>query len=132
MERKSAFVEGLEKFQKEKRQDTIKRVDDAIKSLQKDSKEVNFKSVSDISGITRKTLYKVESLRQLIANLRGAPNNISGAVVDNNPALEKEILELKEEKKQLKVLLEKKPQVTPSYNKEISKIRALIANKLKN
>ena len=43
----SENISGLERFQKEKRQQTIDKVTRAIKILQSEGKEINFKSVSN-------------------------------------------------------------------------------------
>ena len=66
----SDSLSGLEKFQKQKRQNTIEKVKNAIRILQDEGKDVNFKSVSRQSSITRKTLYKVHEIRDLIESLR--------------------------------------------------------------
>jgi hypothetical protein len=115
---KSAFVVGLEKFQHAKRQETLDRVQQAITKLQSEEKEINFKSVSDISGITRKTLYKVDELRTLIESLRQNRHPNGGAskaalqeqldkidlLEKENSALKRELLQYREQKERIKEL----------------------------
>ena len=84
-------IEGLKKFQQEKRVNTIERVKEAISTLKASNRSVNFKSVSKVSGITRKTLYKVDEIRTLIEELR--EESLSSTEV----VLRKEIKELKKE-----------------------------------
>ena len=98
-------LSGLEKFQQEKRKETIDKVTKAIETLKAEGKEVNFKSVSNTSFITRKTLYKVPEIRAMIEGLRKTPEHQSSFYQDSLKRrvaeLEKENMELKEKVKTL-------------------------------
>ena len=98
-------LSGLEKFQQEKRKETIEKVTKAIETLKAEGKEVNFKSVSNASFITRKTLYKVPEIRAMIEGLRKTPEHQSSFYQDSLKRrvaeLEKENMELKEKVKTL-------------------------------
>ena len=92
-------ISGLERFQKEKRQQTIEKVEQAIRSLQAEGKEVNFKSVSNASFITRKTLYKVPRIREMIEGLRKTPERQSNFYQES---LKRKVAELEKENRELK------------------------------
>ncbi len=64
-------LEGLKKFQSKKREDSRSAILKAIEKLKQQGKPVNFKSVSDVSKISRKTLYKVDEFAALIKEHRG-------------------------------------------------------------
>ena len=63
-------TEGLSRAAKQRRQETIKRVDSAIKQLLKDEKIINFNSISKIANVGKPWLYKEDTVRQQIENLR--------------------------------------------------------------
>jgi len=93
---------GLEKFQRDKRAKTIQKVKTAIQRLQEEGKPVNFRSVADASFITRKTLYKVPELRELIDSLRPDERQFS-----SEEAYEARIRTLEEENRSLRHQLER-------------------------
>lgn len=64
-------LEGLKQYQQEKRAETVRKVQEAIDYLQTNGLPVHFKSVAEISGITRKTLYKVDELKNMVRRRRG-------------------------------------------------------------
>lgn len=101
----SENLTGLERFQRDKRKETIEKVTRAIETLQTEGKDVNFKSVSNTSFITRKTLYKVPEIREMIEGLRKTPEHQSSFYQDSLKRrvaeLEKENMELKEKVKML-------------------------------
>ena len=101
----SENLSGLEKFQQDKRKETIEKVTQAVETLKSEGKEVNFKSVSNASFITRKTLYKVPEIRAMIEGLRKTPEHQSSFYQDSLKRrvaeLEKENMELKEKVKTL-------------------------------
>jgi len=94
-------IEGLKKFQQEKRVNTIERVKEAISTLKASNRSVNFKSVSKVSGITRKTLYKVPEIREMIEKLRD-DSIISSHILNK---LQKQNQILKNENKNLKSII---------------------------
>ena len=116
----SSTEAALEKYRQEKRQDTLQRANDAIRSLQLEGRDVNFKSVSRVSGITRKTLYKIPEIREKIEELR-APSAQTGEI-DLSKFYNK-ILQLEQEIKQLREKLAdcENLQEKISHLKELSK-----------
>jgi len=91
--------DALQKYRQQKRQDTLSRVEDAINALRLEGRDVNFKSVSRVSGITRKTLYKIPEIRSKIEDLR-APSIQTGEI--DLSKFHTKILSLEEENKHLK------------------------------
>ncbi len=61
---------GLIKAAKQRRQDTIKRVEKTIIKLLKDKMSINFNSVSKVSGVGKPWLYKEQKVREQIEFLR--------------------------------------------------------------
>ena len=61
---------GLASAAKERREETIKRVDTAIKQLVKEKKPINFNSISKTANVGKPWLYQESSVRQQIENLR--------------------------------------------------------------
>lgn len=116
-------IEGLEKYQKQKRSETIAKVKQAIERLQEEGNDVNFKSVSQVSFITRKTLYKVPEIRVMIESLRKTPGNRSEFYMDTLKKrvrdLEKENMDLKEKVKHLSGI---------KYS--VAKLKEFVANNL--
>lgn len=93
-------LEGLKKFQNRKREQSRIAIQSAIKKLRDKGKPVNFKSVSDLSGISRKTLYKVEEFAALIKDERG--DKEESALLQVIEEQKKEIAALKKEIEELK------------------------------
>lgn len=85
---------ALRNWQTNRRQESIKAVKDAIKALLEEGVEVSFSSVAKRSGVTRKTLYTVSELKQLVLEHRE----------ESDLSLEqsKKIAELESEVKRLK------------------------------
>ena len=95
-------LEGLKQYQQEKRADTLKKVRDAIDHLQANGLPIHFKSVAEISGITRKTLYKVEELKTMVREYRGdlLPEDKDSVIAGQAVAIkvmEEEMRKLREE-----------------------------------
>ncbi|PIE74143.1 MAG: hypothetical protein CSA19_01270 [Deltaproteobacteria bacterium] len=67
-------TKALQKYQQEKRQSSREMVNRAIAQIQANGDDVNFKNVSVASGVSRKTLYKVDEFRNLIKEKRGDQN----------------------------------------------------------
>ena len=116
---------GLKRFQKEKRQSTIEKVNEAIVRLEAEGKEVNFKSVAAESFITRKTLYKIPELRERIEALRPQAANKSEYYLES---LKRKIHELEKENNELKDKV--KQLSTIKYN--IVKLKEFIANNIQS
>lgn len=60
----------LQQVHEQRRQKTNQRVDEAIKRLVLAQEPINFNSVSKESGISKATLYKHETIRERIEQLR--------------------------------------------------------------
>lgn len=67
-------IDGLKTHAQKKREETFKKVDEAIKRLIKNQLVINFKSVSDESGVATSWLYKEGSVRERIEGLRNQKN----------------------------------------------------------
>jgi len=63
-------IDSLVKFNKNKTITTIKKVDDAIKALTKEKENINFNSVSTMSGVSKSFLYTNQAIRVRINFLR--------------------------------------------------------------
>ena len=97
-------LDGLKKFQSKKREDSRNAILNGIEKLKKNGKPINFKSVSDVSKISRKTLYKVEEFASLIKEQRGdvEEHKLQTIINDQRKEIErlkKEIEDLKNQKK---------------------------------
>lgn len=55
---------GLARAAKDRRELTIKRVEEAIKLLIKEQKPINFNSISTLSKVGKPWLYKEDSVRK--------------------------------------------------------------------
>ena len=116
---------GLKRFQKEKRESTIQKVNDAITRLETEGKEVNFKSVAAESFITRKTLYKIPELRERIESLRPQPANKSEYYLES---LKRRVSELEKENNELK----DKVKYLSNIKYNIVKLKEFIANNIQD
>ena len=105
--------EQLKQLHKERKAITQQKVDDAIRRLIKSQKAINFNSVSNESGITKKTLYDNKDIRERIETLRNqqlqvpTPSQVKREMDDNNKdaiiaSLKRTIKKLEEENKKLK------------------------------
>lgn len=63
-------VNGLQKYAQEKKERTINKVDLAIRSLIKNKGNINFNSVSQMSGVSKAYLYNNNEIRKRIEILR--------------------------------------------------------------
>ena len=92
---------------------TQEKVDKAIQRLIKAQKAINFNSVASESGVSKKTLYDNEDIRERIETLRHqqsqvpTPSQVKREMDDNNKdaiiaSLKRKIKRLEEENKELK------------------------------
>jgi hypothetical protein len=88
-------LEASRDWQSQKRDGVITAVRAAIAKLEKQGAAINFRSVSQISGVSRKTLYAASEAKALIASCR------SGGETD----LFAKVAELEAENKRLKEIL---------------------------
>lgn len=103
----------LKELHKKRRAITEEKVDSAIQRLIKSHSCINFNSVSNESGVTKKTLYSNENIRERIEALRyqqsqvPTPAQIKREMNDNNKdaliaSLKRKVKKLEEENKELK------------------------------
>ncbi|MBC2460284.1 DUF6262 family protein [Clostridium beijerinckii] len=92
---------------------TQEKVDKAILRLIREQKHINFNSVANESGITKKTLYDNKDIRERIETLRHqqsqvpTPSQVKREMDENNKdaiiaSLKRKIKRLEEENKELK------------------------------
>ncbi len=106
-------IKHLKQLHAERKNNTHKKVDEAVQRLIRANKNINFNSVSQESGLTKATLYnntdireKIEALRQQQAQVP-TPAQIKREMNENNKdaiiaSLKRKIKKLEEENKQLK------------------------------
>lgn len=103
----------LERLHSERKARTQSKVDEAIKTLIKLNKSINFNSVANESGLTKATLYNNETIRKRIESLRlqqlsvPSPSQVKRIMNENNKdaiiaSLKRKIKKLEEENKKLK------------------------------
>ncbi|MGE4295636.1 MAG: DUF6262 family protein [Campylobacterales bacterium] len=93
-------MEALRQWQQQRRNETLEAVSRAVNELKSEGKPVNFRSVSALSGLTRKTLYSVPEAKLLILGERKEdpqtqPDRLIARQAAQIYALEQEIARLK-------------------------------------
>jgi Mg2+ and Co2+ transporter CorA len=63
-------TEGIKSAAQKKRQDSFDKADEAIKSLIKNKKPINFESVAQAAGVSRQWIYNQPELKSRIETLR--------------------------------------------------------------
>ncbi len=112
-----ANTEGLLKYAKNKREETVKKVDKTIRELSLNGHVINFNSVSKHSGVSKNFLYNNLEIRKRIQELRNKAidSNMNSKVKCDKTAKSKDIIivsknkkirQLEEENKKLKLQLE--------------------------
>jgi Family of unknown function (DUF6262) len=105
--------EHLKELHSKRKAITQEKVDKAIQRLIKAQKPINFNSVANESGITKKTLYNNKDIKERIETLRHqqsqvpTPSQVKREMNDNNKdaiiaSLKRKIKRLEEENKELK------------------------------
>lgn len=106
-------IDHLKELHNKRKAMTQEKVDKAIQRLIKSQKAINFNSVANESGITKKTLYDNKNIRERIETLRyqqsqvPTPSQVKREMNDNNKdaiiaSLKRKIKRLEEENKELK------------------------------
>ncbi|APQ78730.1 MULTISPECIES: DUF6262 family protein [Clostridium] len=106
-------TEHLKELHSKRKAMTQDKVDKAIQRLIKTQNTINFNSVANESGVTKKTLYDNEDIRERIETLRyqqsqvPTPSQVKREMNDNNrdaiiASLKRKIKRLEEENKELK------------------------------
>lgn len=105
--------EHLKELHNKRKALTQEKVDKAIQRLINTQKSINFNSVANESGVTKKTLYDNENIRERIETLRyqqsqvPTPSQVKREMDENNKdaiiaSLKRKIKRLEEENKELK------------------------------
>ena len=84
---------GLKKAAQKKQQDTIVRVEAAIKKMKINKDAINFTTVSKIAKVSRTWLYKQSEFKNIIQKLNSSNDNRSNAAIakDQNLHLYKKL-----------------------------------------
>jgi len=100
-------VEGLARHAEQKRLHAEEKANRAIDVLKQKHRKINFKTVSEESGVSKATLYKNSKLRKRIESLRAVcvdreeQRKTEGTRLSQEETLRAQITTLKEEKKML-------------------------------
>lgn len=105
-------TEGLRQHAARKKEQAIKRVNEAIHQLVKDKQRITFNSVAQASGVAKSYLYTNQDIRSRIETLRKqqegvSPKQVKREMTDKSKdvllaAKNKRIQELEDENKRLK------------------------------
>ncbi|MBR2587728.1 MAG: transposase [Bacilli bacterium] len=68
-------TDGLIKYAKVKKEKTLEKVNEAIRSLSLKGESINFNSVSKVSGVSKNFLYSNEEVKNRIQELRSKQIN---------------------------------------------------------
>lgn len=117
-------TQGLEIARRQRQEECNKKVEEAIKTLMKQKEKINFNSVAQLAGVSKKYLYdnhyeRINILRSKQEGLK--PKQVKQNMTDNNKdillaAKNKRIKELEEENERLRKIIERK------YTEEYEKI----------
>ena len=130
---------GLREYQIKTKEETIKKVRDAVKVLRKATKPINFKTVSEKSGVSTVTIYKYSELVDLVSQYRNSNSrkrikrriNVTIAQIEViNDGLEMKIQELKKENNWYMKRIEVQNLELEFLRKEIVTLRAAVENKV--
>lgn len=105
--------EFLKQLHEQRKAETRRKVDEAIKRLIKANKSINFNSVANEAGVSKKTLYNNPDIKERIETLRyqqsqvPTPAQIKREMDENNKdaliaSLKRKIKKLEEENKHLR------------------------------
>ena len=112
-------IDGIVQAAKQRRQDTIKRVEKTIETLLRQNKAINFNVISKIACVGKPWLYKEKKIRQKIESLRLQTQSYKNKELTESPSatstkskeniismLKERIRSLENENKQLKNQIE--------------------------
>lgn len=127
-----AREEQLKRLHEDRKKETKKKVDEAIKRLTKNSKAINFNSVAEEAGVSKATLYNHSDLKERIEFLRNQQeekfvysrvkrdeNNQNAVIASLKRRIEKLETRNKELEKENKLLREKEKEKLVDYFKNI-------------
>lgn len=103
----------LKEIHKKRKEETNERVDEAIKKLIKNQREINFQTVAEVANVNRSTLYKRPKIKKRIKELRQkykkveSPSEVNNNITSSNKdaiisSLKRKIKKLEQDKKELK------------------------------
>ncbi len=72
--------DGLRSAAEQKKNDALERTDKAISQMVKQGKKINFHTVAEAAGVSVAYLYKYDSIKQRIDQLRKQQSPIKGLV----------------------------------------------------
>ena len=72
--------DGLRNAAEQKKNDALERTDKAISQMVKEGKKINFHTVAEAAGLSVAYLYKYDSIKQRIDQLRKQQSPIKGLV----------------------------------------------------
>jgi len=113
---------ALKKYQDSVRENSRKRVKDAIDALIERNETIGFSSVSKECGLSRKTLYKVQEFKELINIAKKEKNE----EVYENELFHKEklIKKLQKENEDLRLLIQK----SEKFKSGLEELRMILKN----
>lgn len=121
-----ANLKGIEKYNIEKTEQSKHKVDKAIEELQMKNININFNSISKLSGVSKTFLYKNEEIKIKIENLRNKQINTKmnqRAKFDKTSKSKDVIIEVKDKK------IAKLEKENKKLKEEINTLRGLLYNK---
>ena len=121
-----ANLKGIEKYNIEKTEQSKHKVDKAIEELQMKNININFNSISKLSGVSKTFLYKKEEIKIKIENLRNKQINTKmnqRAKFDKTSKSKDVIIEVKDKK------IAKLEKENKELKEEINTLRGLLYNK---
>ncbi|MEH7548071.1 MULTISPECIES: DUF6262 family protein [Bacillaceae] len=106
-------TEAVVAYAKKKKEETVEKVEQAIKQLIKQNEKINFNTVTSAAGVSKSYLYNQPEIRERIETLRQqqremtTPKNVKKNMSDENKesliqVFRDRIRELEKENKQLK------------------------------
>lgn len=109
-------TQGLDAARRQRQEQSNRKVEEAIKTLLKQKEKINFNSVAQLAGVSKKYLYdnhyeRIDLLRKKQEGL--SPKQVKQNMTDNSKdillaAKDKKIKELEAEVKRLKEILQRK------------------------
>lgn len=116
-------IDSLVKYNKDKTLKTIKKVDEAIKALIKDKENINFNSVSTMSGVSKSFLYTNQTIKERIIFLRNQEKGLPSrkANKSNMSDKSKDVI-IESLRRKVKKLEEEKLELEKKVNANLSEI----------
>lgn len=111
------------KYNKDKTVKTIKKVEDAIKALTKEKKNITFNSVSTISGVSKSFLYTNQAIKERIIFLRNQQKGLpSRKILKSNMTEKSKDVIIESLRRKVEQLEKEKLELARQLNKNLSEI----------